>query len=70
MTKSDARRITTPNGIDLFLLSRWLMLHSSDSGVDSLAFAKGLSLCLVRSLLFPSTVSLLHKSNVGIIREL
>ena len=70
MTEQDARRITTPNGIDLFKLSRWLMLHSSNPGVDSLSFAKGLSIYLVGSLLFSSTVSFLHKSNVGIIREL
>ena len=40
MTEPDARRITTPNEIDLFKLSRWLMLHSSDPGVDSLALPK------------------------------
>ena len=68
--EQDARRITAPNGIDLFKLSIWLMLHSSDPSVDSLAFAKGLSICLVGSLLFLSTVSFLHKSNVGMIREL
>ena len=70
MNEQDARRITTPNEINLFKLSSWLMLHSSDPSVDSLAFAKGLSICLVRSLLFSSTVSFLYKSNVGMIREL
>ena len=70
MNEQDARRITTPNEIDLFKLSSWLMLHSSNLSVDSLAFAKGLSICLIGSLLFSPTVSFLHKSNVEMIREL
>ena len=45
MNEQDARRITTSNGLDLFKLSSWLMLHSSNLSVDSLAFAKGLSIC-------------------------
>ena len=70
MSEQDARCITTPNEIDLFKLSTWLMLYLSDLGVDSLAFAKGLSIYLVGSILFSSTGSFLHRSNVGIIRDL
>ena len=70
MSEKDAKSIITPNGLDLFKLFRWLISQLFNSSVDSLVIAKGLSICLVRSILFPSTRSFLHKSNVGIIREI
>ena len=68
MSEKEIWMVATPNGMDLFLFSSWLLERSSD--LDSLFFAKGLTICLVRSLLFPSFVSFLHRSSLRIIREL
>ena len=68
MTEKEIRRVATPNGMDLFLFSSWFL--ESSSNLDPLFFAKGLTICLVGSLLFPFSVSFLHRSNLGIIREL
>ena len=68
MSEKEIRMVATPNGMDLFLFSSWLLERSSD--LDPLFFAKGLTICLIGSLLFPSTVSFLHKSNLSIIREI
>ena len=38
--------------------------------LDPLFFAKGLTICLVGSLLFPSSMSFLHRSSLRMIREL
>ena len=70
MNEKDAKSIITPNGLDLLKLSRWFISQISNSSVDSLIIAKGLSICLVESILFPSTGSFLYRSNVGIIREI
>ena len=53
MTKKEIRRVATPNGMDLFLFSIWLM---EESNLDPLSFAKSLTICLVGSLLFPSSM--------------
>ena len=68
MTEKEIRRVATPNRMDLFLFSSWLLERSSN--LDPLFFAKGLTICLVGSLLFPSSMSFLHKSSLGMIREL
>ena len=68
ISEKDIRMVTTPNGMDLFLFSLWLIEHSSD--LNPMFFAKGLTIYLVGSLLFPFTVSFLYMSNLGIIREL
>ena len=68
MSEKEIRMVTTLNGMDLFLFSSWLIEHSSN--LDPLFFAKGLTICLVESLLFPSIVFFLHRSNLEIIREL
>ena len=70
MSEKDAKFIITLNGLDLLKLSKWLILQLSNSNMDSLVIAKGLSICLVGSILFPSIGSFLHRSNVGIIREI
>ena len=67
MTEKEIRRVATPNGMDLFLFSTWLM---EESDLDPLSFAKGLTICLVGSLLFPSSMSFLHRSSLGMITEL
>ena len=70
MNEKDAKSIITPNGLDLLKLFRWLISQLSNLSVDSLIIAKGLSICLVGSIFFPSTRSFLHRSNVGIIKEI
>ena len=70
MSEKYARSITTSNGLDLLKLSRWLISQISNSSVDSLIIAKGLSIFLIGSIFFPSIRYFLHKSNVGIIRKL
>ena len=70
MNEKDAKSIITPNGFDLLKLFRWPISQISNLSVDSLIIAKGLSICLVGSILFPSTGSFLHRSNMGIIREI
>ena len=67
MTEKEIRRVATPNGMDLFLFSTWLM---EEFDLDPLSFAKGLTICLVGSLLFPSSMFFLHRSSLGMIREL
>ena len=67
MTEKEIRRVATPNGMDLFKFSTWLM---EESDLDPLSFAKSLTICLVGSLLFPSSMSFLHRSSLGMIREL
>ena len=68
MSEKEIRMVATPNGMDLFLFSSWLLEWSSD--LDPLFFTKGLTICLVGSLLFPSSMSFLHKSSLGMIRAL
>ena len=67
MTEKEIRRVATLNGMDLFKFSTWLM---EESNLDPLSFAKGLTICLVGSLLFPFSMFFLHRSSLGMIREL
>ena len=67
MIEKEIKRVVTPNGMDLFKFSIWLM---EESDLDPLSFAKSLTICLVGSLLFPSSMFFLHRSYLGMIREL
>ena len=67
MTEKEVRRVAAPNGMDLFKFSIWLL---EESDLDPLSYAKSLTICLVGSLLFPSSMSFLHRSCLMMIREL
>ena len=67
MTEKEVRRVAAPNGMDLFKFFIWLL---EESDLDSLSYAKSLTICLIGSLLFPSSMSFLHRSCLVMIREL
>ena len=67
MTKKEVRKVYAPNGMDLFRFANWLL---DESNLDPLSYAKSLTICLVGSLLFPSSMSFLHRSCLMMIREI
>ena len=67
MTEKEVRRVAAPNGMDLFKFSIWLL---EESDLHPLSYAKSLTICLVGSLLFSSSMSFLHRSCLVMIREL
>ena len=67
MTEKEVRKVSAPNGMDLCSFSNWLL---DDSDLDPLSNAKCLTICLVGSLLFPSSMSFLHRSHLIMIREI
>ena len=66
MTAKEVRKVSAPNGMDLFRFANWLL---DESDLDPLSYAKSLTICLVGSLLFPSSMCFLHRSCLIMIRE-
>ena len=67
MTEKEVRKVSALNGMDLFRFANWLL---DESDLDPLSYAKCLTICLVGSFLFPSSMSFLHRSYLVMIREI